>query len=406
ISYSGFGQAGIVINNNVNMVMNSGVYIVVDNAASSAVATAGTGGNIISEAENNIIKWNIGTSTGNYIIPFTTASGIKIPLSVNITSPGTGTGNIEFSTYNGPTWNNDTYRPTGVTNMTNMGVTNNSSEVIDRFWIIDANGYTVMPSGDIKFNYDDAEHLAAGNTITESDLKAERYEDAADDWEIFPVGGIVNTVSNDVSGVPFSSTDFMRTWTLIDQTTHILPIVLLSFEATCFSSDAVISWQTAQEINTDHFILESSINGENFTTLASINAAGNSNTERSYSFIIKNYTETYYRLKLVNTDASVEDLGVVSVNCSSTTPYTINAYASGIRQITLQTFGLKKGIYYLECFDIAGKEILHNEIYVDEYFNEFIVKEDLLAEGIYILRLNAQDAGAPFTYAKKIPILF
>ena len=68
---------------------------------------------------------------------------------MQITSAGAGAGVIDFSTYGGLTWNNDTYKPGEVTNMTNMGVTNNSTEIIDRFWIIDAHGYTTKPSGNI-----------------------------------------------------------------------------------------------------------------------------------------------------------------------------------------------------------------------------------------------------------------
>lgn len=396
-------QGRIIINNDAFWVMDNGMYSVIDNSATNALATTGTGGNIISEDENNIIKWNINTSTGNYIIPFTSNLGIKIPLAVNITTSGTGSGSIDFSTYGGTTWNNDTYKPTGVTNMSNLAVANNSSEVIDRFWLIDALAYSTKPSGNIQFNYNDAEHIAAGNTITEADLKAERYDEPADNWEVFPDGGVVNTISNYVSGVPFNSLDFAKTWTLIDQTTHLLPIVLISFEAVCFSSNAVVTWQTAQEINSDHFILESSNDGETYNYVTTIPAAGNTTEEINYSFTIQNYNETYFRLKLVNADGSIEDLGIVSINCSFNNPYTINAFASGIRQITIQTFGLQEGIYFLECFDVAGKQIFRNEIYLNEYFNEFIVKDDRLAEGIYIIRLYALDAGTPFSYSKKIP---
>ena len=171
-----YAQTRIVINNDANIVLSNGVNIVVDNANTNAIAISGTGGNIISEAETNIIKWNIGTSSGNYIVPFTTFSGNKIPVHLNISTPGSGTGSILFSTYNGISWNNDTYKPSGVTNMTNMAAVNNSSDVIDRFWMIEATGYITKPAGDLQLTYIDAEHTAIGNTILETDLKAESYE--------------------------------------------------------------------------------------------------------------------------------------------------------------------------------------------------------------------------------------
>ncbi len=78
-----FAQSRIVINNDANIVMNNSVNIVIDNTNTNALTTTGTGGNIISESETNIIKWNIGTSVGNYIVPFTSFSGNKIPVSLN-----------------------------------------------------------------------------------------------------------------------------------------------------------------------------------------------------------------------------------------------------------------------------------------------------------------------------------
>jgi len=50
------------------MVIGNGYYIVVGNSATNAITTLGTGGNIISEGEFNRLKWNIGISSGIYII--------------------------------------------------------------------------------------------------------------------------------------------------------------------------------------------------------------------------------------------------------------------------------------------------------------------------------------------------
>jgi len=403
---AGFSQSRIVINNNAYIVMSYNVYLVVDNNAANAITTTGTGGNIISEDESNIVKWHIGTATGNYVLPFTTASGIKIPLTMNISGGGTGAGNIQFSTYGGPTWDNNNYKPTGVTNMTNMATFNNSSEVIDRFWMMDAQGYTTKPSGDIQFNYDDAEHLAAGNTITEADLKAERYDDPADNWEIYPVGGVVNTTSNYVSGVPFNAVDFTRVWTLLDQTTHLLPLVLISFEAECVLQNAVLSWQTAQEINTDHFILEVSDDGIHYNFLTAIQAAGNTLTETNYSFVAANGTGGYYKLIIVNADGSEEELGIVSVTCGTDAVSSVHAFASGLQEITLQTFGLTDGNYQLQLFDIAGNVLLQTILPISGSYNEFQIADNRLSSGIYILRLAGIDKQNPFVASRKIQVMF
>jgi len=79
-----YSQNRLIFNNNSYVVMNDSCYLVIDNNSSNAITLLGTGGNIISESEFNIIKWNIGTATGTYTIPFTKSPGNKIPFSINI----------------------------------------------------------------------------------------------------------------------------------------------------------------------------------------------------------------------------------------------------------------------------------------------------------------------------------
>ena len=398
-------QSRIVINNNANVVLSNSVYVVIDNSNTNAISTLGTGGNIISESENNIIKWNIGTNSGNFVVPFTSASGNKIPVNLNVTVGGTGSGAILFSTYPGANWDNDTYKPFGVLNMTNMGFTNNSSEVIDRFWMIDATGYSNKPAGNILFTYIDAEHLAPGNTITEADLKAERYDEAADDWELFPVGGVVNTANNEVSGVPFNDTDFTRVWTLLDQTTHTLPLVLTYYDAVCGNNETIISWETAQEQNTAYFILSASTDGLHFNDVATINAVGYSNESQHYEFVADVNVGNYYKLQLVNNDLSLTELGVVYTACGLNSAGSAFAFISGLKEITLQTDNLQAGNYNVNLFDLSGRIVYSNTIPLDNNFNSFTIHEDKMASGMYILKLNAIDPNAEYNYTVQLPYL-
>jgi len=398
-------QSRIVLNNDANIVLSNSVYVVIDNNNTNAISTLGTGGNIISESENNIIKWNIGTNSGNFVVPFTSASGNKIPLHLNVTIGGTGSGAILFSTYPGANWDNDTYKPIGVLNMTNMGFTNNSGEVIDRFWMLDATGYATKPEGDILFTYIDAEYLAPGNTITEADLKAERYDEPTDDWELFPVGGIVNTANNEVSGVPFNNTDFTRVWTLLDQTTHTLPLVLTGFDAVCGNDETIISWETAQEQNTAYFILSASTDGLHFNDVATINANGNSNESQQYEFIADARAGDYYKLRLVNYDLSTNELGVVYTACAFNSEGSAFAFISGLKEITLQTDNLTAGTYNLNLFDLSGRVVYSNTIAIDDNFNSFVINENKIASGMYILRLNAVAPNSDYTYTIHLPYL-
>lgn len=401
LNASVFAQSRIVINNDAYIVLSADADIVIDNSNTNAITTMGSGGNIISESEDNCIQWNISSATGNYIIPFTNYADVKIPLAINITTAGTGSGKFVVSTYGGPDWDNDGYKPSSVFNMTNMGVTNNSPEVIDRFWLIDAQGYSVKPSGEIQFNYADAEHLAAGNTITEADLKAERYDEASDNWEVYPVGGVVNTGSDFVAGVLFNATDLTKSWSLIDQTTHLLPVTLTYFESECMGADGILQWQTASEINTDHFELEFSDDGVQYHYLAEISAAGNSDVTINYNYAIKNAQALYIKLYMVDIFGNKEELGALFMDCGNNIPAEVNAFVSGFSQITLQTSGLAEGIYDLQLFDAAGNLIVSNTVNVQQNENSFIIQDERLSAGLYVLKLTDN---TNFTYTKKLAL--
>jgi|TARA_B110000503_G_C7162266_1_gene420185 hypothetical protein len=65
-----------------------------------------------------------------------------------------------------------------------------------------------------------------------------------------------------------------------------LPIELLSFSAVLLSETAVeINWETLTELNNDFFILDYSLDGENFNEIAQIAGAGNSQTLKKYRHI-------------------------------------------------------------------------------------------------------------------------
>jgi hypothetical protein len=102
IPFLSSGQARLVLNNNAWMVIDGNAWVVIENPATNAITTAGTGGNILSENEFDRIRWQIGTTTGAYVLPWTTPSGVKMPLTYTKSTAGAGpaTASIVFSTYN------------------------------------------------------------------------------------------------------------------------------------------------------------------------------------------------------------------------------------------------------------------------------------------------------------------
>jgi hypothetical protein len=84
----------------------------------------------------------------------------------------------------------------------------------------------------------------------------------------------------------------------------ILPVTLLTFNAAKHDKAVQLDWATTQEINSKHFVVERSADGLSWTVVETVNAAGNSNTQKNYSYTDNKplNSANFYRLKLVDAD--------------------------------------------------------------------------------------------------------
>ena len=339
----GFSQGRIVISNDAFIRISNNANIVVDNPNDNAILTTGTGGNIVSEGENNQLIWMTKGNTGTYTLPFTTLPAVnggnqtKIPYTINITTAGVGAnGKIHFSTYETTSDLNIPY-PTGVSNVGHNSV-DNSLNVIDRFWRIEAQNYTTKPAVTMSFTYDDAANeIGFTNTIVEANLQAQRWNSTTSDWEGLLLG-TANPASNTVANVVVPASDFYRSWTLVNNSVP-LPVELIAFDVTCQQSKVVINWSTATEINNDYFVIEKSADAVNFFEVTTIYGAGNSNTLLDYSYIDKNNSSgvNYYRLKQVDFDGTTTYSQLISMSdCNNEGDLNIQLYPNpAVNNVTL-----------------------------------------------------------------------
>lgn len=99
-----------------------------------------------------------------------------------------------------------------------------------------------------------------------------------------------------------------------------LPVTLISFEATKNENQALLSWATTMESNSDYFDIQKSGDGHSWKTLGRVGAAVQSDGLRSYAFTDDNAMDEYtprrenlYRLKMVDMDGSFAYSRIVSL---------------------------------------------------------------------------------------------
>lgn len=98
----------------------------------------------------------------------------------------------------------------------------------------------------------------------------------------------------------------------------LLPIELISFNATEENEHVRLDWATATELDNDHFTIERSQDGLNFQPVATIPGAGNSQQTITYSRLDRLVPEglLYYRLKQTDVNGAYSYSPVVSVMTS------------------------------------------------------------------------------------------
>lgn len=110
----------------------------------------------------------------------------------------------------------------------------------------------------------------------------------------------------------FTTTGF-GSYILVDGTT-VLPVSLLSFDATAEKNSVLLTWSTSSEINNVGFDVQRSTNGTAFTTIGFVASKGTG--ANTYSFndgaVVSN-TKYYYRLLQKDADGKTSLSNVVSV---------------------------------------------------------------------------------------------
>jgi Secretion system C-terminal sorting domain len=108
--------------------------------------------------------------------------------------------------------------------------------------------------------------------------------------------------------------------------TGTLPIILAGFNAVVDNNQVNLTWTTELEINSDHFVVQSSTNaGASWNNIGTVAAHGNSSTPINYSFTDTKPANgtTEYRLEMVDKDGSTAYSTVVAVRIGLATSVSV-----------------------------------------------------------------------------------
>lgn len=134
----------------------------------------------------------------------------------------------------------------------------------------------------------------------------------------------------------------------------ILPIELSDFDVSCIDGQAEIAWITASEFNNDFFTVSKSLDGAQFTEIAKISGAGNSNQNIQYTYYddARHNAPVYYRLSQTDYDGATEYyLPKLFAGCDEQ-----ECYVSSEQGAYVRVRG--ESIQSIEIFDVMGLNLL------------------------------------------------
>ncbi len=166
-----------------------------------------------------------------------------------------------------------------------------------------------------------------------------------------------------------------------------LPVELTHFSADCSNSDIMVKWTTASETNSDYFLIETSTDGELFTTHGSINAAGNSNTEIIYTYPLEHIGHAFIRLIQADRNGKMSVYGPVLSNCIQHNS-NISVFPTITEDFSTIVFENNTGVFSVELINTCGiSEQLFDNISVSGY-TEFPFSLIGKSPGLYLLRVT------------------
>jgi hypothetical protein len=173
-------------------------------------------------------------------------------------------------------------------------------------------------------------------------------------------------------------------------TQSTLPVSLYSFSGIFRNNSVILNWATAQEYNSNRFEIERQNSSGSWEKLGSINASGNSSSEKLYSFRDDHPVGTvlFYRLKMVDIDNRsryseiIKVMSMASLNISTyPNPFSDNINIAMVSPSDQQVS--------VQLLDVSGKLIKNIDQKIFNGSNTVSIHEvQSLLPGIYLIHIK------------------
>ena len=201
-------------------------------------------------------------------------------------------------------------------------------------------------------------------------------------------------VSTSEAGLSNPVCTYLNEYTLLVNSCGPLPVTLTSFNGRYSNGVSILDWQTSQELNSDHFELFKSADGQDFSLVANIKSAGFSNLIKNYSYQDNTPTSgqyAYYRLKQVDANGKYTFSSVVKLALGLNTSVVVypNPFSN---DFTVSFSATKTAPATLILHNCTGQLVFSKTIFVNKGNNSILVNSlPSIKPGIYYMRISNEE---------------
>ena len=173
-----------------------------------------------------------------------------------------------------------------------------------------------------------------------------------------------------------------------------LPVKLRHFKATNTGNGTELSWVTERENGNDHFVVERSEDGVNFTAIGTIKGEQQSTSLKEYSLMDPQAATgiVYYRLRQVSLDGKGSYLQTVTLTGKNIINTGIQYFPNPVRNsFTIQVLEKQTGIMKINLYSLDGRLIKQKQLLKQEEHISTGMDIRELTKGVYMLEVVIDD---------------
>lgn len=206
------------------------------------------------------------------------------------------------------------------------------------------------------------------------------------------VAGVgTHTICYDIGVVPCDAQDCITT-----NVSPVLGVEVASVDLFCEDGDVRVEWETSQEMNCSHFVIEKSRDAINFQATGSVLGNGTTNEPVSYTYQEPyDFENNYYRLVEVDVNGERDELGIFYTNCDK--PDIMVFPNPGSEKVTLTYSNFNLHETFISLFDYSGRLILKEAAHTNGE-SEFDVSQ--LSSQVYTIQISDSDVNKYVRFTK------